>query len=353
MTSLLSSHTTRREKGFSLIEIMVALVIGLFISAAVVNIFIASKQSFRLQEATAQIQEDGRFALDIMKHTLRMAGYTGCYGELSSVGENVLQSPTSFAWDTSNSIQGFDNVAANDTIGGITDFIAGTDLLVLKGMSDGVPLSVSSDGTEFKIDVGNNRFEAGDVLLVTSCDDASIFQATGVATASGVTTISHSAGGSMVPGNQTGTLTTLFTTDAEIARLETFVYYISTGANGRPALFEARLSVSGGTTVSLQSNELASNFDDMQIVYGVDTDSDRDVDVYQDAGSVTDWGNVVSARLSLMVASNNDNLVSAPGSYSFDSDVFTYDKDDTPSSDADRRLRRSFNGFVALRNRIL
>ena len=70
-------HKTN-AKGFTLVEILIAMMIGLFLLAGVLQIFINSKQSYRMQEALARLQESGRFALDFLDRDIRMAGYRGC-----------------------------------------------------------------------------------------------------------------------------------------------------------------------------------------------------------------------------------------------------------------------------------
>ena len=63
------------QNGFSLIELMIAMVLGLILIGGVVNVFLASSQTYRLQEAMFRVQESGRFALDIMLRDLRDAGF--------------------------------------------------------------------------------------------------------------------------------------------------------------------------------------------------------------------------------------------------------------------------------------
>jgi hypothetical protein len=85
----------------------------------------------------------------------------------------------------------------------------------------------------------------------------------------------------------------------------------------------------------------------------VDTDNDHDVDVYQNADDVADMATVMSIRIALLLVSGNDNLIETKESYSFNANTFTFSKDASPANTADRKLRRTFTGFVALRNRTL
>ncbi|MES1262920.1 MAG: prepilin-type N-terminal cleavage/methylation domain-containing protein, partial [Peristeroidobacter soli] len=68
----------RKQKGFSLVELMVSITIGLILLAGVVSIFVSSRVTFSTNERTARLQENGRVALDLITHDLRSAGYQGC-----------------------------------------------------------------------------------------------------------------------------------------------------------------------------------------------------------------------------------------------------------------------------------
>ena len=63
------------QKGFSLVELMIAMVLGLLLLVGVVNIFLGSNQTYRLQEAMFQMQEAGRFSISIMTRDVRDAGF--------------------------------------------------------------------------------------------------------------------------------------------------------------------------------------------------------------------------------------------------------------------------------------
>jgi len=64
-----------KQKGFSLIELMVAAMLGLILLAGVIQIFLSSNQSYILQDKLATIQEEGRFALIYLENQIEMAGW--------------------------------------------------------------------------------------------------------------------------------------------------------------------------------------------------------------------------------------------------------------------------------------
>ena len=63
-----------RQIGLTLIELMIALSLGLLLIAVVGSIFVGSSQTYRVQENSARIQENGRYALEIIGRSLRQAG---------------------------------------------------------------------------------------------------------------------------------------------------------------------------------------------------------------------------------------------------------------------------------------
>ena len=68
---------TRRENGFSLVELMVGMVLGLMLIAGAVSIYLATSQSYREVEQVAALSENARFAEQILGDSLRHAGFIG------------------------------------------------------------------------------------------------------------------------------------------------------------------------------------------------------------------------------------------------------------------------------------
>lgn len=68
------SESARDQSGFSLIELMVAMAIGLILIAVVGNVYLAGRQSFRDQDEASRLQETGRFVLDTLSRVVYEAG---------------------------------------------------------------------------------------------------------------------------------------------------------------------------------------------------------------------------------------------------------------------------------------
>lgn len=64
----------RRQLGLTLVEIMVSLTIGLIVLAAIGSVYLGSRQTYRVQEDNARLQEAGRYALEVIGRSVRQAG---------------------------------------------------------------------------------------------------------------------------------------------------------------------------------------------------------------------------------------------------------------------------------------
>ena len=89
----LKASTPRGMKGFTLVELMVAMLIGTIILAAVAQVFATSKGTHQTEEGLARVQENGRFALEFLAQDIRMAGYAGCNSNLSASNVNNIAKP--------------------------------------------------------------------------------------------------------------------------------------------------------------------------------------------------------------------------------------------------------------------
>ncbi|MFZ3283437.1 PilW family protein [Pseudomonas sp.] len=96
---------TRHQRGFGLIELLIALALGLIIVLGVVQIFIAAKNTYVSQNSAAAMQEDARFVLSKMIQEIRMVGMFGCLGTItdsSSAGDFNAAQIAPINWDNAN-----------------------------------------------------------------------------------------------------------------------------------------------------------------------------------------------------------------------------------------------------------
>lgn len=77
-----------KVSGLSLVELMIAMVLGLLITAAVVQLFLTNRQTYNVQQGVASIQEQGRFAVDFLAQEMMTAGY-GNDGKAFAIASDI------------------------------------------------------------------------------------------------------------------------------------------------------------------------------------------------------------------------------------------------------------------------
>ncbi len=378
-----------RTRGFSLVELMVAITLGLIITAAVVTVFSSTRSTYQLDEGLARLQENARFAMETITRETRQAAAMGCKRWREDVsGSGVKERPFNNlngatgggAYDFSEMLLGFEasNTAPGDTrsySGGfpanstgdwtpalntalVAGAMPGSDILVVRRISS-APARLAgafvTDDTVFLEAAAANRFKKDDVVMVYDCAKASIFQVTSVVNG---TELKHDSSGS--PGNACtnwftgaappckfgGSEAQAYDQSAEAASVQTSAFYVARGASGMPALFQA--TYPGG------AQELVEGVENMQILYGIDDNADGRVDRYDTADNVPAWGSVVAARVSLLLSTVNTSGTSAgvgadTSTYLLlGSDAATAITIDPPD---DNRRRRVFESTILLRSR--
>lgn len=96
---------SRFNRGFGLIELLIALALSLIVVLGVAQIFIAAKNTYVSQNAAASMQEDARFVLSKLIQEIRMVGMFGCLGTItdSSAGASFSASQvTPISWDNTS-----------------------------------------------------------------------------------------------------------------------------------------------------------------------------------------------------------------------------------------------------------
>jgi len=336
-----------RLKGFSIIELMVAMTISLILLAGVLAVVYSSKVSYNENERLGRIQENGRAALELVLRDLRGAGFPGCAQPIKDLFQinNVLSTPTGLLWNLAQPVYGYEAGASAWTPALDTTVIpsatTGNDVVVVRSVranSPSFPTTKFVNPTD-DIEVSKDPSEtiaAGTPMVISDCAGASIFVATGVTESAGGTkmTLVHGTGGA--PTNADNDLKNVFTGGARVAPIVTIIYYIRPSAAGGPALWRV---VSGGGP-----EEVIQGVEAMQIRYGVDTDGDSLVNSYVDASAVTNWSNVICVSVAMLVRSIEQNAATK--------DTRTYSLlQKTVGPFGDRFQRSIFSTTVTLRNR--
>jgi type IV pilus assembly protein PilW len=368
-------NTQKNSSGMTLVELLVAMVVGMVLLGGVYVSFTSSTTTNSMNEQLSRIQENGRFATSLLTGEVRDAGYVGCLNDVTSF-KNVLapfdpsnpDTVESFLYDFSSALHGFEangdgtwndgneddeNFTWNELNTQFAlDFTKEpdqlSDILVIRGMDtssivlDVVPSAASADmkvaGTAEELDT----IEDFDVLLVSDCRHAAVFQVTNYNDDGNMV---HNTGTvSFGPGNYTKLLEHpdgKFE-EGSIFKPVTSVYFIRINSNDIPSLYKSLPGLD--STV-----EIAEGVESMQIRYGEDTSDDRIADVYVSADAVTDWENVVSVRIGLLLRSIDELLHGEvdDSDYDIDGDGVT-----DFTAPGDRHLRVVMSATVGIRNRL-
>ena len=325
----------KRQIGISLVEVLVALVISLFLLAGIVQVYSGNKATFAFTNALAEVQENARFAMEIMSQDLRLAGEWGCIAFNSADTSNI--NDTLNAGNVGGYNTDFHDFVGEEAIEGTNGTgLNGSDTLTIRGgkpSQTNVESPFTTPTTQNIYTDTINTITAGDIILVARCgaNDLLIAAEADILPVTSVVVGTTSAQRRI---NLGANKSQQFENDAMVIELQTVDYSVQTGASGEPALFRAEFGV---------AQELVEGVEDMQILYGVDTDNDEFANQYVDADIVADWEDVVAVRISLLVRSIADFVTDAPQTVTFNNNTFT---------PGDRRIRQVFTTTVALRNRI-
>ncbi|WP_332748102.1 PilW family protein [Hydrogenophaga sp.] len=293
------------QAGFSIVELMVALVLGLLIIGGVISIFITNQQSFRTNENLGRLQENARISFELMAREVRQAGGNLCGASLMA---NVLKNATTawtFNWD-SGVLQGFDGAqVATGIVSTGTAFgerVDGTDALrVLSGgMFDGVTIVSHDDAlAQITLNTVSHGFSAGERVVVCDGQSAALTKLT-TATSGTSAVVAHDVGGDPTDNCSRGlgwpTSCTTATGNSRafqpggfVNRLTASTWYVGNNDRGGRSLFR----INPATT-----DEIADGVRDMQLEYLLRNEATGVLDTtWVAADAITNWSSTASAQV--------------------------------------------------------
>jgi type IV pilus assembly protein PilW len=370
----------RSFHGFSLVELLVAMTVGIVILGGVLTVMANSKKNYSIQDSLARLQENARFSMHFLNQDIRMAGYYGCSDDLHEVHNQLNRSDDDgesddfFALFTENPIEGLEGEADPDaeqwypsgSVNIPANRVSGTDAFVVR-YADPNGISLVQPMPQPAANLFSEKSDLlaiGDIVLLTDCESADVFQITNLNTSGqNKDEVVHNTGGNQWPGNDPDftdnnsnslKLSKAYDTDSEIMKFNVMVYYIGTDDEGRRALYRQTLkTVTSNATPT--NEELVDGIENMQVLYGEDTQrNDRVPDVYRPADEVASWKNVVAVRVVLLAYSQSS--ATGTGEYYAGSDDETYNMafsdsaSDEVAGETGDRIRRRFLTTTMLRN---
>lgn len=313
--------SVRRQHGLTLVEMMISMILGLLVIAAVISVFLTSQQAYNTNSALAQVQNSARIAFGMMARDIRGAGSTGCTGASGRIANVLNNGPNGtgtggpwYANFAKNALQGFDG----DETDSAADFgnsegqrVKGTDSLRVMSAGDTSITIVPSSGgnpANIKINKSSNDIGVGDIVMVCNPDHTVIFQITKYNNSN--VTVVHNAGSKVKPGNcskglgyptncgSTNGNAYTFPANSKLMTLSATDWYIGHNPVGGKSLY--RVTVEGDTP---DKQELVRGVTDMQITYHRDTTNN-----YVKASKVSgvEWSQVTTVHITLTLQSTNE-----------------------------------------------
>jgi len=353
------------QQGMTLIELMIALLLGTIVVVAASAVFLSNKQVYGTSETVGRLQENERVSFELMSRDLREAGGNPCSTSANLVSQ--LKSGDNTWW--TNWASGLRGYGGNDTLPGTVNGsgagqrVTGTDAVDIHLANDGNINVMLHDNPSANLVVNNvEGIATGDILLVCNMDYAFTFEVTQLNSAGGIAGIQHNGGsGGGTTGNcanefqhvrdcSTGASGThgycfmvpnptsvnpncdkFSNSPASISRVTSSRWYIGNNGRGGRSLYRALVRNTSGTNTPNQvtPEEIAEGVTGMTIEY-----LSAGSNAYQAASLVGDWSRVIAARVNLTFEGTEGAL---SGSYIQGTDGAA--------------LSRSVSNVVALRNR--
>lgn len=331
----------RKARGFTLVELLISMVLGLVIIGSVMAAMLANKRSYRTNEGLAQVQESARTAFELLAHDIRQSDGNGCGNSARTA--NVLTAGAVW-WQNWFGMTGYDSTQADPAVAigtAVGERVAGTDSIRVESM-DGTGLSVAlHTPASYRIDIDPataSDFAVDDIMIVCDADHTAVFRATA---GTGPAVVFHNNGTGTAPVNcsrglgfPTSCASTAgnvyqFLRNSQIGRLVAVDWYI--GNNGRAgeggrSLYRRRLGA-GGAEVT---EEVVAGVTNMQMRFRANADNN----IIANAALVADWSAISSVLIQITAESSEINATTA-----------------TPGANTGR-VQRTFNYLVSLRNRL-
>ena len=282
----------KQSYGFSLVELMIAMVVGLIIVSGAFSLHTGSRKIQVVNEMQMDMVADARFAIDLIAYDLRHAGMwggTNKAGLIDCKSSDALctatsggetPAPLTIGGDCvpgwySNILQpvfATDHTAGNPypltCIPGSEDYQAGTDVLEIRYVDSNITLPANLQLNQVYVRSNNKDgriFVGATQPVIASYDSNALTQ-------------NH--------------------------ELHAYAYYISDYTDARGDGIPSLRRVALVNAVTMQNQTLISGVSDLQVQFGEDVDGDQVVDRYVNPNNVSDWSAVYAAKIWLVMRSD-------------------------------------------------
>lgn len=321
-----------KHRGFTMVELLVALALGLMLSAGIVNIYLQNKQNYVQDEELARMQENARYAMGLLKRELTMAGFVAGIGDYSGIDTADLGAGN----DCVGSGQWAINVQG-DIFELINNF--STSFATRNGTTwnclTAAEIQTGSDIISVKRTADRPTLEDGSFTGTLTAADQEQWYLRAFDNNSTLSWNYVDAGGSITADVSAGNGVDYWEYYSQIFYLRNFS---RTAGDGIPTLCIERLIASGMTT-----DCLVEGIEDMQIEVGVDTNDDSVPDFFDPNPTAAEIQEAVVVRIYLLVRSVEDI-----SNYTNDKTYTLGSKNIAAKNDG--FMRRVFSTTVQMRN---
>jgi type IV pilus assembly protein PilW len=359
----------RRASGFSIVELMTAVAISLIMFTVIIELFASNKQAYRLQEGASRLNENARYAVSHLQYFMRLADH---WGGIEAPNVTIETVPAISGTDCSGAAViatvGFRGYNGEATRPAALDCIPAenyepnTDLFFIR-----YGAQPSAGATDFTRPWPENAVPPAPTAAVAPINDGHFADASSqgiwVATLLGrrAAIFERSKFGDL-PGDLQIDTNTVNQGRGAYYRFQSVLYYVrpctnpasgnnaalcDAGDDGVPALVRRTLN----PNMTFTEQTVVSGVENMQLLYGVDNNSDFIADQYETAGNIdagADWDKVVTVRVRLIVANTErDTTVNDTKQY------FSLDPNEaawTPPPEARQFRRNQYDFTVQIRN---
>jgi type IV pilus assembly protein PilW len=310
--------TPQTMRGLSLIELMIALLLGLLVVAGAGTIFLSNKRAYGATESLGRVQENARVAFELMARDIREAGASLCGNDVQVA--NILNDQTSPWWlSWGEGVHGYTGASTDPMVNparaygtGAGERVLGTDALDMKGMADlGILVSSKMPPNSANIDVNTvSGINNNDVLMICDGSQMTIFQVT--QTPAGLKIQKNPGNGT--PGNCTKGMGSpvnckgpgtdyLYGPNSIIAAPRGLRWYVGyNGRNGGKSLYRSTLKYVSDTSLTDVPQEIAEGVSDMKLSFLSGLSGGT---AYQVASAGTDWTKVTAVQIGLTLQGND------------------------------------------------
>lgn len=296
------------QHGLSLIELMIAVTMGLFLVAAVGTVFVSTKRNSTQNDQTTYIQDNGRYAVNALVEDLAAVDYWGGMTDPSDITFTASEmavtgtecgAGSEWTYSTAVSLSYLKNPSSSTvatTFPCVTAFTADTNLLLIKRVRGRSEAALTVNEVYLRTNRTTGRFfkqDASEAAKVSTESDWNYF---------------------------------------------VHLYHINNTKLERKSL-------SGGSSITMTTDTIAEGIEYFHVEFGLDTDGDNAANYYSSSPSNADLENAVTARVHVLVRGDREIT-----GYS---NTKTYSLGDvTRGPFTDGYYRRVFSASTPLRNMV-